>query len=167
MESISRRVADFTKKYDSSAEKSHRKMLDQIAKYHDKLFADPIPCKIEGNDAFIQPHRTNNVMERVFRDLKRMLRRKGGSVSLKRPIGAMPPDTLLVKNLESGEYLEMLLGETRCLEERFAQIDSHLFMSEFAKMRSHSKKIPTEAKKLIKKNGALDKIANLFLATAN
>ena len=167
MESISRKVADFTKKYDSSADKSHRKMLDQIAKYRDKLFADPIPCKIEGNDAFIQPHRTNNVMERVFRDLKRMLRRKGGSVSLKRPIGAMLPDTLLVKNLESEEYLEMLLGEAGCLEERFAQIDSHLFMSEFAKMRSHSKKIPTDAKKLIKRNGALDKIANLFLATAN
>ena len=71
-----------------------------------------------------------------------MLRRKGGSVSLKRPIGAMLPDTLLVKNLECEEYLEMLLGETRCLEERFAQIDSHLFMNEFAKMRSHSKKNP-------------------------
>ena len=40
-------------------------------------------------------------------------------------------------------------------------------MSEFAKMRSHSKKIPTDAKKLIERNGALDKIANLFLATAN
>ena len=70
-------------------------------------------------------------------------------------------------NDEGEEYLEMLLGEAKCLEERFAQIDSHLFMSEFAKMRSHSKKIPTDAKKLIKRNGALDKIANLFLATAN
>ena len=75
MDSISRKVGDFTKKYDSSAEKSHRTMLDQI--------------------------------------------------------------------------------------------DSHLFMSEFAKMRSHSKKFPTDAKKLFKRNGTLDKIANLFLATAN
>jgi hypothetical protein len=167
MKSISRKVSEFTNKYDSSNEKSHRKMLDQIAKYREKLFADPIPCKINGNDAFIQPHRTNNVMERVFRDLKRMLRSKSGSVSLKRQIGSMPPETLLVKNLENEEYLEMLLGETRCLEERFAQIDSHLFMSEFAKMRSRSKKIPTEAKNLIKKDGALDKIGNLFFAAAS
>lgn len=133
-------------------------MLDQIEKYREKLFADPIPCKIDGNEAFVQPQRTNNVMERMFRDLKRMLRGKGGAVSLKRPVGAMLPETLLVKNLESEEYLGMLLGETKCLEERFAQIDSHLFMREFAKMRSHSKKIPTEAKKLIRKDGALDKI---------
>ncbi len=167
MKSISRKVSDFTSKYDSSTDKAHRKLLDQIAKYREKLFADPIPCKIEGKEAFIQPHRTNNVMERVFRDLKRMLRRKGGSVSLKRPIGAMPPDTLLVKNLGNEEYIGVLLGETRCLEERFAQIDSHLFVSEFAKMRSHIKKIPMEAKKLIKEEGALDKIGNLFFAAAS
>jgi len=36
----------------------------------------------------------------------------------------MLPDTLLIKNLENEEYLEILLGGTRCLEERFAQIDS-------------------------------------------
>jgi len=167
MKSICRKVAAFSVKYESSANKAHRKMLDQIEKYREKLFADPIPCKTEGNEIFIQPQRTNNVMERVFRDLKRMLRGKSGSVSLKRPIGAMLPETLLVRNLENEEYLGMLLGETKCLEERFAQIDSHLFISEFSKMRSNSKKVPAEAKKLIKTDGALEKIEKLFFAVAS
>lgn len=167
MKSISRKVSDFESKYDASTEKTHRKMLDQIGKYRRKLFADPIACEIDGSETLIQPQRTNNVMERVFRDLKRTLRRKSGSVSLKRPIGAMLPETLLTKNLENDDYLEILLGGTRCLEERFAQIDSHLFMREFEKMRSHSRKIPAEAKKLIRKEGALEHIEKLFLATAN
>jgi hypothetical protein len=167
MKSIARKLSEFTKKYDASEKKEHRKMLDQIGKYREKLFADPIPCKIAGKEALIQPQRTNNVMERFFRDLKRSLRSKSGSVSLKRQIGAMMPDAALIKNLENEEYLEILLGGTKTLEERFAQIDSHLFMREFAKMRSHSKKIPTEAKKLIKKEKALQQIENLFLAAAS
>lgn len=167
MKSISVKVSEFIDKYDSSTEKVHRKMIEQISKYHEKLFADPIPSKVDCDEILIQPQRTNNVMERLFRDLKRLLRRKSGSISLKRPIGAMLPDTVLVKNLENEEYLKMLLQGTSGLEERFAQIDSHLFIREFAKMRSHSKKIPTDAKKLIKEDHALEKIENLFFAVAN
>jgi len=167
MKSISVKVSEFTDKYDSSTKKVHRKMIEQIRKYNEKLFADPITSKVDGDEVLIQPQRTNNVMERLFRDLKRLLRRKSGSISLKRPIGAMLPDTVLVKNLENGEYLKMLLQGTSSLEERFAQIDSHLFIREFSKMRSHGKRIPTDAKKLIKEDQALEKIENLFLAVAN
>jgi ribosomal protein S20 len=167
MELISMKVSEFMSKYDTSTEKAHRKMLNQIGKYREKLFADPIPCAIDGKESLIQPQRTNNVMERVFRDLKRMLRRKSGSVSLKKPIGAILPDTLLIRNLENEEYLEILLGGTRCLEERFAQIDSHLFLREFEKMRSISRKIPAEAKKLIIQDGALEQIEKLFFAAAS
>jgi hypothetical protein len=167
MKLISEKVSEFTSKYDSSRDRAHHKMLDQIGRYHEKLFADPIPCNIDGNEALIQPQRTNNVMERVFRDLKRMLRRKGGAITLKRQIGAMLPDTVLVKNLENEEYFGMLLDGTRSLEERFAQIDKHLFMREFTKMRSQSKKIPAEAKILIKKDDALEKIEKMFFAAAS
>ena len=142
-------------------------MIEQIRKYYEKLFADPIASKVDGNVVLIQPQRTNNVMERLFRELKRLLRRKSGSISLKRPIAAMLPDTLLIKNLENQEYLKMLLRGAASLEERFAQIDSNLFISEFSKMRSHSNKIPAIAKKLIRDEQALQKIENLFLAAAN
>jgi len=37
-----------------------------------------------------------------------------------------------------------------------------MFMREFEKMRSHSRKIPAEAKKLIRKEGALGHIEKFF-----
>jgi len=68
--------------------------------------------------------------------------------------------------MRNEEYLELLLDGTTSLEERFAQIDSHLFLSEFAKMKMQSKKIPTDARKLINKDQALENIEEFFLATA-
>ena len=84
--SISLKVSEFINKYESSEETEHIKMIKQIRKYHEKLFADPIETKVNGNVVLIQPQRTNNVMERLFRELKRLLRSRSGSMSLKRPI---------------------------------------------------------------------------------
>jgi len=79
----------------------------------------------------------------------------------------MLPGTVLVKNLEDKEYLELLLNGTSGLEERFSQIDSRLFLSEFSKMKSNNKKIPAAARKLIREDHSLDKIEKMFLATAS
>lgn len=79
----------------------------------------------------------------------------------------MLPGTLLIKNLEKKEYLDLLLDGASGLEERFAQIDSGLFLREFTKMKSHNKKIPPAAKKLIKEEQTLEKIEKLYLAAAN
>ena len=79
----------------------------------------------------------------------------------------MMPGTILVKNLENAEYLELLLDGANGLEERFAQIDSHLFLSEFSKMKSQNKKIPADARKLIKEDQSLEKIGKMFLAVAS
>ncbi len=78
----------------------------------------------------------------------------------------MLPGTVLVKNLDNEDYLELLLDGASGLEERFSQIDSRLFLQEFLEMKSHNRKIPADAKKLIKEDQALDKIKKLFLAAA-
>ena len=78
----------------------------------------------------------------------------------------MMPGTVLVKNLEKEDYLKILIEGTSGLEERFAQIDSHLFIREFSKMKSHNKKVPANVKKLIKENQALEKIEKMYLAEA-
>lgn len=166
MQSISCKVAEFVKKYDSSADRVHQKMIEQIKKYNEQLFADPIALVVDGKEVNIQPQRTNNIMEQLFRDLKRLLRKKSGNLSVKGSLSAILPNTVLVKNLENEEYLELLLEETSGLEERFAQIDSHLFIREFSKMKSQNKKIPTDAKKLIKEDQPLDKIEKMFLSVA-
>ena len=141
-------------------------MIEQIEKYYEKLFADPIRVMIGGKEVLIQPQRTNNVMEQFFRYLKRLLRKKGGNISVKRSLTAMLPGTVLIKNLDNEDYLELLLDGASGLEERFAQVDSRLFLREFSEMKSHNKKIPADAKKLIKKENMPDKIEKLFLAVA-
>lgn len=72
-----------------------------------------------------------------------------------------------MKNLEDKEYLELLLAETSGLDERFSQIDSQLFLCEFSEMKSQNKKIPTDARKLIKEDHLLEKIEKRYLATAS
>jgi hypothetical protein len=136
LKSIAERVAKFVERYDSSEAPSHQKMIEQIQKYGNRLFADPIPVTVDGGIVEIQPHRTNNIMERFFRTLKRLLRRRAGSISVKRSLSAMLPGTALAKNLEDEGYLELLLNGASGLEERFSQIDSRLFLEEFTKMKN-------------------------------
>jgi hypothetical protein len=167
MKTIAEKVGEFVEKYDSSVDRSHRKMIEQIRKYEDKLFADPIPAMVDGQVVDIQPQRTNNIMERFFRHLKRLLRRRAGTISVKKSLTAMLPGTVLVKNLEDEEYLELILNGASGLEERFSQIDRHLFLNEFEKMKSSHRKIPVDARNLIREDHSLDKIEKMFLATAS
>jgi hypothetical protein len=167
MKSIAGKVAEFVEKYDSSVDRLHQKMIEQIEKYNKKLFADPIPTTVDGRIVYVHPQRTNNIMEQFFRYLKRQLRRRAGNISVKRSLSAMLPGTVLVKNLEDEDYLGLLLNETSGLEERFSQVDSRLFQREFLAMKSHNKKIPADAKKLIKEKHWLEKIEKIFLTTAS
>lgn len=48
-----------------------KKMIEQIDTYWDKLFADSIPIHTEQGVVMVQPQRTNNILERFFRDFKR------------------------------------------------------------------------------------------------
>ena len=167
IKTIATKVTNFVEKYESTTDKSYLKMIDQINKYYNKLFADPIPVIIDGKQSYIQPHRTNNMMEQSFRFMKRLLRKKSGNISVKRSLTAMLPGTMLIKNLENNEYLDLLLDGTSGLEERFSQIDNQLFLNEFSKMKASERKIPSDAKKLIKEDGSLEKIKKMYLATAS
>ena len=42
-------------------------MTEQIDKYWEKLFADPITVTSSSGEVTIQPQRTNNIFERFFR----------------------------------------------------------------------------------------------------
>jgi hypothetical protein len=55
----------------SSSDTSYHKMVKQIDKYWDKLFADPIRVGTPTGEVIIQPQRTNNLREQSFRFLKR------------------------------------------------------------------------------------------------
>lgn len=98
------------------------KMLQQIDKYNEKLFADPIIVSTPNGNVTIYPQRTNNIIEQFFRDLRRAHRKKTGYNSIHRKLQAMIADTPLVKNLDNRAYMEVLLNGKSDLEELFADL---------------------------------------------
>ena len=116
IKTIKEKVTDFrnSKKVKKAAEKNleYKKMLKQIDKYWDKLFADPITViNSDGEKIIIQPQRTNNILERLFRSIKRAFRKRSGNKSLNRTLKALLSNTPLVQNLQNPEYI-WLSGRT-------------------------------------------------------
>ena len=111
------------------------KMLKQIDKYHDKLFADPIQVDTPTGPMRIYPQRTNNILEHFFRELTRDNRRKTGNNSMQRILKNMLADTPLVKNLDNPDYMALLLGDKADIEELFASIEP-FFLSKEIQLQS-------------------------------
>ena len=142
------------------------KMAQQIDKYYDKLFADPIEVETPKGPVTIYPQRTNNILEQFFRGVRRGHRRKTGNNSMSRTLQAMLADTPLVKNLDNPEYVKTLLNGKSSLEELFAEIAS---MPKTANDESetYTDKILPGFKALIKMSALPDQVAQLFKEQAN
>jgi hypothetical protein len=102
---------------------AYRKMVKQIDKYWDKLFADPIQVVTHTGTVTLQPQRTNNILEQFFRDLKRSDRKRSGNHALSKTLRTMMAQTPLVKNLDNPQYMKIILNGKANLAERFAEID--------------------------------------------
>ena len=137
-------------------------MIAQIDKYWDKLFADPILVDTPNGKVTIYPQRTNNIMERFFRDFKRGDRKRTGNMSISRTLQAMLAETPLVRNLKNSQYLKILLDGCQSLEERFARIEVQQVRDELNKAENSPEKIPAKIKKLIAQPNFLQIIARLF-----
>ncbi len=140
------------------------KMIKQIDTYWEKLFADPIAVHTPNGRVFIQPQRTNNTLERFFRDFKRRYRKKSGTVSLTKTLKTVLADTPLVKNLENEEYLSIILDGCDTLEERFAKIDSNMVVEEFKRAKKKTERLHPALKKIIREPEFLKKLRQLFAA---
>ena len=111
----------------------------------------------------IQPQRTNNILEQLFRDFKRRYRKKSGMNTLSRNLKAMLSDTPLIKNLENPEYLKIILDGKSSLEERFAEIEVQLVLKELSNLQHDSEKVSPKIKKIIKKPEMPDTLGALFV----
>ena len=135
--------------------------LKQIDKYRKQLFSDPITVKTAGVAKTIQPQRTNNLMERMFRDFTRDNKRKTGVDSAGRTIQAMIDDTPLVRNLKNDNYRKIIIGDRKNLAEVFAEIDID---SVREKMKEHNlcnEKVPKKIQSLLKEGKFLDMLSNI------
>ncbi|GAB6194664.1 hypothetical protein JCM39068_44230 [Desulfocastanea catecholica] len=126
MASIRQGVARFREELEKdpkfTADRLSQKMAEQIDKYGDKLFAEPIEVMTPQGKALIYPQRTNNILEQFFRGVRRGHRRKTGNNSMHRVLQTMLADTPLVKNLDNPAYMEILLDGKENLVELFAEL---------------------------------------------
>jgi len=143
-------------------EAKYKKMIEQIDTYWEKLFADPIAVDTPQGKVFIQPQRTNNILERLFRGLKRRARKRTGTISLNKTLKSILSDTPLVKNLDNQEYLDILLDGCHTLEERFARIDSNMVVAELKKANKEPGRLPAGLKRVIREPGFPQKLGLLF-----
>ena len=143
-------------------QKTYANMVAQIDKYWEKLFADPIPVVTSDGIFTVQPQRTNNLLERFFRDEKRRGRKKTGMGSLNKMLKAVLADTPLVQNLKNDKYMEIILNGCSNLAERFSQIDADLVQKELTKAAENNGKIFPGIKKMIRETELTVKISTLF-----
>ena len=150
-----------------SSKDDYRKMIAQIDKYWDKLFADPITVLTPTGPVTITPQRTNNLLERFFRSLKRKGRKKSGTISLNKMLRTILADTPLVSNLKNEEYLKLILNGCETLEERFSLIDANQVREQLQRAQESSERISPEMKTVVKQDNLPKKIAVLFDQTSN
>jgi hypothetical protein len=166
MSKIEKEVRKFRKEIVNAKEYKanglHHKMILQIDKYWEKLFADPIEVEACDGKKYIQPQRTNNYAERSFRDLKRGYRKKTGNGSLGKTLRTMLANTPLVKNMQNDEYMKILLSGKSDLEELFAEIDVTEVRNELKASGETIEKIPAKLKNLTDKPDYLEMLKNYF-----
>jgi len=151
-----------------SKKTDYKKMVEQIDKYWEKLFADPIAVKMpDGQVIMIQPQRTNNILERFFRYLKWAYRKKSGKTKMAKTLKAILADTPLVKNLENQEYMKIILNDCSTLEERFAKIDCKLVWEEMKRIQNNNGRRSPNMVKIIKEPNLPQKICQLFIEFKN
>lgn len=153
MNILQREVESFTEQVrarpDYSTTAALQKMLEQIEHYGPKLFAAPLVVSTPQGTRMIQPQRTNNLMERFFRDFKRRCRHKTGCQALGTTLRTMLADTPLVHNLQNPEYLKILLDGQPTLEALFAQIDPATVREELEKAQQDPERVPRVLKRFI------------------
>ncbi len=129
---------------------AYKKMVQQIDKYWDKLFADPIQVATKTGEITIQPQRTNNLLEQFFRGLKRSDRKRSGNHALTKTLKTMIAETPLVKNLNNPQYREIILNGKASLAERFSEIDIVQVRSAFTEAQKTTQRYPKGMAKVFK-----------------
>jgi len=129
---------------------AYQKMVKQIDKYWDKLFADPVQVATRTGPVTVQPQRTNNILEQFFRYLKRNGRKRSGNHALTKTLKTMLAQTPLVKNLDNLQYMEIILNGKASLAERFAEIDITQVRQVFAEAQKVTQKYPKRMAKVFK-----------------
>jgi hypothetical protein len=162
---IEKRVKAFrawlTRRTHDPKDHATRKMIEQIDKYWQKLFADPITVQTPSGPIRIQPQRTNNILEQFFRRLKRAHRRRTGNASSGRMLRTILAETPLVRNLDNPLYMQILLDGKPSLETLFAEIEIDTLRKAFRQAQDDPERIPAKLKPIIAMPDFPEKLATM------
>jgi len=164
IETIENRVKEFKEWFFQEGyhkDNAYQKLIGQIEKYWEKLFSDPIQITSSEGVTFLQPQRTNNIIEQFFRGIRRAHRRTTGNNSMCKKLQSMFADTLLVKNLNNTDYMKVILDGNMSLAEKFAEIDHKQVIARTKDAGNDENKIPRKIKNMIRENKTMDKILYL------
>ena len=88
MSTIAQRVEKFCARVEDaealSQKQEYKNMIGKIREYWKKLFCDPLTVRTPEGTLRIQPQRTNNILEQLFRSLKWVFRKKSGMNALEK-----------------------------------------------------------------------------------
>jgi hypothetical protein len=105
----------------SAQRRSIQIILRHLDKYWHGLFGHCLPLS-DTRQLYLMVQRTNNMAERYFRDVKRFGRRVTGKKKINREVDAFPSHMLLVFNLKTAKYVELVCGSLQRLPVVFAQL---------------------------------------------
>jgi hypothetical protein len=105
----------------SNVRKSMEIILRHLDKYWDGLFGHCLNVS-DAEERYLMVQRTNNLSERFFRGVKRFERRITGKKKLNREVDALPGHALLVFNLKSPSYVNLVCGSLEQLPQAFAEL---------------------------------------------
>jgi len=130
-----------------------KKFFKQLEKHKDKLFSDPIKVTTAtGEVKLIQPQRTNNIMEQMFREFTRGNKRKTGDNSIKRTIHGMVKDTPLIRNWQNDKFMQMILENKKSKVELFSEIDCKKVQEKMKALKEVNQKNPKIINEILKSN---------------
>ncbi len=113
-------------------------------------------------DSFIQPQRTNNILEQFIRGMRRSYRRATGNNSMCKKLQSIIADTPLVKNLDNTEYMDVILDGKESLVDAFADISQQKVMRKMQDAKKDETKIPRNVLLLIRQKETMQKLLYLI-----
>ena len=122
-----------------------RKVINKINEYGERLFVDPLVVEVENEKRTFFVHRTNNIVEQLFRWLGYGFRRIHGNHSIRRNLDNIPEQLPLVENLKNPNYMKLIFGDKKNMAKKFAEIDVKI-IREMEKKHHQKKKIHSSRK---------------------
>ena len=98
-------------------------ILDHLERHGDSLWGHVVNLPIHAGGGIRVLNRTNNGLEFKFSGTKRGERRRSGRKVLTQDMENLPPDAMLVTNLNHPDYVKIVCGSLDGLPEAFAKLD--------------------------------------------